>query len=81
MHDPRDEFLDDLLRCVESYPVKTRASALEDCLASALKLMDRETILRMRAQLNAKLTDRATCRSGIKLNDGHLALRDIHGSH
>lgn len=79
--DPKNDFLDDLLRCVESYPMKTRVAALEDCFASALKLMDRETILRMRAQLQARIGQRAEYRSVSNLIDGHLALRDIHASH
>lgn len=78
---PRDDFLDDLLRCVESYPMKTRVAALEDAFASALKLMDRKTILRMRAQLQARLGHRAEYRSVTNLIDGHLALRDFHASH
>lgn len=76
--DYRYDFLDDLLRCVESFPVESRVSALEDCLASALKLMDRDTILRMRAQLNLRLPDLYAYRSIFHLIDGHLALRDIH---
>jgi hypothetical protein len=73
----RDDFLEDLLHGLESYPTEKRIKALETCFSSALNLMDRETIFAVRAQVLARLGEGPERRSVIHLIDGHLALRDI----
>lgn len=73
----RDDFLSDLLHGIENFPTEKRIKALETCFSSALNLMDRDSILMMRAQVMSRLADCPERRSVIHLIDGHLALREI----
>lgn len=73
----RDDFLEDLLHGIENFPAEKRVQALETCLASALNLMDRQSILAVRNQISVRLPNGPERRSVIDLIDGHLALRNI----
>ena len=76
----RNEFLEDLLHGIADRPEQERIEALGDCFASALKLMDGDTVRELRAQLlNRRIYDPAH-QSVINLIDGHLILREFRAS-
>jgi hypothetical protein len=74
------EFLEDLLRTLASCPPEKRIHVLESILASALSVMDEETILAVRTELEKRLRPGAEHRLLMDLIEGHLALRVISRS-
>ena len=75
--EPRDDFFEDLLRAIDKLPAQQRSDALGAYFSDALKMMDRKSISKMRAQIEARLATDFRHRSVLDLIDGHLALRDI----
>jgi hypothetical protein len=71
------EFLQDLLKALAACPPEKRIEALETVLASALKFMDEDTILEVRAELDQRLRPGMEHRLIMDLIEGHLALRMI----
>ena len=71
------EFLQDLMDATKNLPEAKRVEALEEVVASALNLMDRDTILDLRRVLDAALVRHSEHQSLLDLIEGHLALRDI----
>lgn len=76
-----DDIAHRILESIAALPADEQAVAIHTLIGSALKQMQPEAILEMRAEITSQFDeDIAIVRSTLDLIDGQLALREIGGS-